>query len=201
MNGINYCKKVLNLLLIFTLLELSMPLLAQNGLLQSDVGQITRLMAGLSDHSKSPAASLDPNLDVSERDKNLKYFNASHYELNFIPTGPVHATAEGLASVTVRVHFIDTNRNELDTDATVQFVKRNGEWYFANFAFLGWPYALIAVLIITILVVVGYVSTVLVLGNRLLKQGSLGANALKVLFPIFWFGLFRKTQRGAPTRT
>jgi hypothetical protein len=162
----------------------------------SDAGQITSLMASLSDHSKNPADVLDPNLSASDRQKNLKHFNAPHYELNLTPVGDISEITSDTASVPVSVHFKTDDGNSLDANATAQFVRRNGTWYFSNFDFMAWPVFLIVVLIVGMAVGISYAITVVILRSRLAKQGQQwGVNIVKIFIPIFWPALFRQTRR------
>jgi hypothetical protein len=162
---------------------------------KSDADQITGLMAALSSHSKTPADVLDPTLDPVERKKNLGHFGSSPYELNLVPTDALPAITGDSASVPIHVHYKAEDGNSLEAGATAQFVKRNDVWYFANFDFMGWPALLIVALVVTVSVGVGYAATVLVLGNRLVKQGKLGpSNMAKMFIPLFWPSLFRETR-------
>jgi len=160
----------------------------------SDADQISSLMAALSNQSKTPGDVLDPSLNPSDRDKNLHRLSAPHYELTIVPTQGVPPVTGDSASVPIRVHFDSKDGNSLDTNATAQFVKRNGRWYFSNFNFMGWPIFLTVVLVACLLVGTGYAATVLMLRSRLGKRGRLGVNGVKMLIPVFWPTLFRQTR-------
>lgn len=174
------------------LLGVAMLLLAQAQTSRSDADQIISLMTALSDHSKPPADALDPNLYPSTRNKNLQHFSAPHYELNIVPTEGVQAITGDSASVPVRVHFDSHDGNSLDASATAQFIKRNGTWYFANFDFMRWPIFLVVVLVVCILIGIGYAAMVLVLRSKLVREGRLGMNGVKMFIPFFWPSLFRR---------
>jgi hypothetical protein len=182
--------RTLNLATILGLLVLTMDISAQSPA-STDADQITALMAGLSDRSKTPAEVLDPNLDPSARTKSLQRFSAPHYELSIVPTEGVPAIEGDSASLPVRVHFDSKDGNSLDTSTTAHFVKRNGAWYFSSFDFMQWPLFLILVLVGAILVGVGYAVTVLILGSKLVKEGQLGLNVVKMFIPFYWPSLFR----------
>jgi len=174
--------------------EQSMLLLAGPDESRESAQQIVGLLTSLSDHSASPADVLDPNLGPSDREKNLRRLSASRYVLSLVPSDGIPPITGGYASVPVRVHFDDGNGNSLDANATVQFVERDGKWYFSNFHFLEWPGFLVLVLILGVLAGVTYAGTVLILANRLLKQGALGADGLRMFVPLFWPYLFRKLR-------
>lgn len=160
----------------------------------SDAAQIDGLMTNLSDHAKAPADVLDPTLSPSIRESDLSHFSASKYDLKVVPTGSGPVISGDSASMPVRVHYKAEDGNSLDTNATAQFVRRNGAWYFSNFDFMKWPAFLIVVLVVCLLVGVAYAATVLVLRSRLLRRGPLGSNGAKMFIPFFWPALFRQTQ-------
>jgi hypothetical protein len=176
---------------IFGLLCLSLRLSANAQTATSDVAEITNLMTALSDHSKTPAAVLDPNLSPSDREKNLHFFRAPQYQLSLVPTQGEPVISGDTALVPVRVHFKGEEGNELDTSATIHFIKRNGTWYFSNFGFMSWPAFLIVVLVVCALVGISYSAGVLVLRNRLLRKGMLRGNMVRIFIPFFWPSLFR----------
>jgi Flp pilus assembly protein TadB len=187
-------KQVARLMAILGLLGVVMSISAQSPASTSDADQIAGLMRSLGDHSKSPSDVLDPNLNPDERDKNLHHFSTSQYELSMTPTSGIPAITGDAVSVPVRVHFDAKDGNTLDANSTAQFIKRNGTWYFSNFAFLSWPAFLIVVLVVGLLVGIGYAAVVVVLMLRLFKHGPLGVNGIKMFFPIFWPQLFRQTR-------
>jgi hypothetical protein len=185
--------RTVNVATLLGLLVLTMHISAQSSS-SNDASQITALMAGLSDRSKTPAEVLDPNLDPSARAKSLQRFSAPHYELSIVPTEGVPAIDGDSASLPVRVHFDSQDGNSLDTSTTAHFVKRNGTWYFSSFDFMQWPMFLIVVLIGAILFGITYAATVLILRTKLLRQGQLGLNGVKMFIPFYWPSLFRHLQ-------
>lgn len=195
MINLHKCKHVVSALVMLVLFWGAMSLGAQSPTSASDAEQIAGLMAGLSDHTIKPADVLDPNLAPSERDRNLRRFSEPNYELSLVPTEGVPAITGDSVSIPVRVHFDGRDGNTLDAGATAQFVKRNGKWYFSSFDFMSWPVFLIVVLVVGLLVGICYAATVLVLGSKLLRQGPLGVNAVKMFFPFFWPSLFRRVGR------
>jgi len=185
-------KRTVKFTVMLGLLGVTMLLSGQAQTSRSDADQIISLMADLSDHSKAPTDVLDPNLDPSARNKNLQHFSAPHYELSVVPTEGIQAIIGDSASVPVRVHFDSQDGNSLDASATAQFIKRNGTWYFANFDFMRWPIFLVVVLVVCILIGIGYAAVVLVLRSKLVKEGRLGVNGVKMFIPFFWPSLFRR---------
>jgi len=185
--------RTFNLATILGILVLTMHISAQSSS-STDAGQITDLMTGLSDRSKSPAEVLDPNLDPSARAKSLQRFSAPHYELSIVPIEGIPAIEGDSASMPARVHFDSKDGNSLDTSTTVHFVKRNGTWYFSSFDFMQWPIFLILVLVGAIVVGIGYAATVLLLRSKLVKEGQLGLNRVKMFIPFYWPSLFRHVQ-------
>lgn len=178
---------------IFTVFALTLLWPQAASSIGGDAGQIARLMAELSDHSKAPTALLDPGLGSDLRLKNLKPFSSGHYELSIAPKDGIPAITGQQVSVPVHVRF-KSDGNELETDATANFINRNGSWYFADFDFLGWPTVLIVAVVGCLLVGIGYATVALVLIYRLQKRGPLGANVIKVFLPFFWRDLFRQTR-------
>lgn len=191
--------RTVNVAVLLGLLVLTMHVSGQPSA-STDTGQITALLAGLSDRSKTPADVLDPNLDPSARAENLQRFSAPHYQLSIVPTEGVPAIEGDSASTPVRVHFDSKDGNSLDTSTTARFVKRYWTWYFSSFDFMQWPMFLILVLVGAILVGIGYAATVLVLRSKLAKEGQLGLNGVKMFIPIYWPSLFRHAQQFSPGR-
>lgn len=169
---------------------LSTFLCAQAPTSTKDADQIKSLMAALSNHSKTPAEVLNPNLSPSDRDKNLDRLSAPNYELSIVPEAAPTIT-NGLAAAPVRVHFDDQEGNRLDASATAHFIKVGNAWYFSNFDFMEWPLFLVGALVFGVLIGIAYAASVLILWRKLVRQGRLGANAVKMFFPIFWPSLFR----------
>jgi hypothetical protein len=185
--------RTVNLATILGLLVLTIDTSAQSQA-STDAGQITALMAGLSDRSKTPAEVLDPNLDPSARAKSLQRLSAPHYKLSIVPTEGAPAIEGDSASLPVKVHFDSQDGNSLDTSTTAHFVKRKGTWYFSSFDFMQWPMFLILVLIGAILVGIGYAATILILRSKLVKENQLGLNGVKMFIPFYWPSLFRQVQ-------
>jgi hypothetical protein len=186
--------RTVNLVAMSCLLGVGISVFAQTPTSGSDSSAITRLMVGLSDHSIAPADVLDPSLSPSDRSKNLSRFRDPHYELSLVPTEGVPVITGDSASVPVRVHF-RTETGQVETNATVRFVRRNNSWYFSSFDFLSWPALLIGVLAVCVIAGVGYATGVLVLRTRLLRRGQLrGVNGIKIFIPVFWPTLFRQAR-------
>jgi len=190
MTDVRYFKAIANLTSVAGILAIIFFCYAQVAMSTSDTDQIQKLMAALSRRSVIPADVLDPNLSISERDKNLQRLGTPDYVLSIVPEGVPEIKGD-VASVRVRVRFDDRHGNTLDADSTAHFVKRGGTWYFSSFDFLEWPGFLIAVVILGILVGIFYAAAVLALWTRLSRKGKLGTNGIKMFFPIFWPSLFR----------
>jgi hypothetical protein len=186
-------KRATNLILIVGFLAMAVSLYAQAPALQSDTNQIMGLMRGISDHTKTPANVLDPNLSSAERGRNLHRLSAPSYDLSIVPEGPPVIVGDS-ASIPVKVHFNDHEGNTLDAASTAYFVKYGGTWYFANFDFLEWPWFLIVMLVVGILTGIFYATIVLLLWRKLKRRGQVGVNGVKMFFPIFWPSLFRLFQ-------
>jgi hypothetical protein len=178
---------------VMFLLLLSASALAAQSEASSDNSQIANLLTGLSNHSVRPSDVLDPSLSPEKRESNLAYFDDPSYQLSFVAVGPVQINADGSAAAPVRVQF--KNRNtEMSAQSTVEFVKRNQVWYFADFSFVGFPGVIVALIIIGALIAVSYTSGVLLLRRRLLRQGRLDwGNRVKIFIPVFWPALFSKS--------
>ena len=116
-------KKISGLMATLGILGVVISISAQSTTSTSDADQIQRLMRSLSDHSKSPADLLDPSLSPNERQKFLKHFATSHYDLSLTPTSGIPAATGDFLSVPVRVQFDGRDGNTLDANATAQFVK------------------------------------------------------------------------------
>jgi hypothetical protein len=190
------CKLAVNIGILVGFLSAAILVVAQRSVTASDADQIRGLMASLSNRSKTPVEVLDPTLMGETREKNLGHFSASPYELTVVPNGGAPVISGDTASVAVRVHYKAEDDNSLDANATAQFVKRNGVWYFANYNFMKWPVVLIVVLVLGVLIGIAYAAAVLFLSSRLVKQGPLGANAVKMFIPFFWPFLFRQARLG-----
>jgi len=190
MINLRQCQRAMKFMATSGLLGIAISLSPQTPISRGAAGQITALMAALSDRSKTPSVVLDPHLSPSDRNKNLNHLNAPNYELSLVPEGTPTITGDS-ASVPVRVHFDDKSGNTLDASSTAYFVKLGGTWYFANFSFMKWPGYLMAVLVAGILAGIAYAAALLVLWHKLISQGKLGANAVKMFLPIFWPSLFR----------
>lgn len=183
-------KRAAIVLMTIGFMGVAIILYAQAPTSTQDADQIKSLMAALSNHSKTPAEVLNPNLSQSDRDKNLERLSAPNYELSIVPEAAPTIT-NGSASAPVRVHFDDQEGNTLDASATAHFIKVGNMWYFSNFDFMRIPLFLIFVIVVCALIGIAYAATVLVLWRRLTKQGRFGIDAVKVFFPIFWPSLFR----------
>jgi hypothetical protein len=181
-----------NVGVLVLLLLLSANVLSAQSDSSADKSRISKLLAGLSDHSIKPADVLDPSLNPEKRTSSLGYFDDPSYQLSLVPTGDIKINADGSAAVPVKVQFKNENK-EVSTQSTAEFVKRNQVWYFANFSFVAFPTVIIAVIVGGALVGISYASGVLLLRRKLLRQGKLDwGNRAKIFIPIFWPNLFSK---------
>lgn len=157
---------------------------------KSDTDQINALIEKLSNHSVTADKALDPDLSGPKRKSAIDYLSGPAYQLTITPTGDVRIGSDGRAVLTARIRF-RSQTNELDRDAEVRFIRRDGVWYFADFGFLGWPTILIMVLVVGILVGISYATVGLILFTRLQKRNKLNqATFFKLFIPIFWPKLF-----------
>ena len=162
---------------------------------KSDKDQINALIDKLSDHSVTAEKALDPALVGPKRKTAIGRFNDSTYQLSITRTEEAGVRPDGHAVLPARIHF-KNQTNELDADADIKFIQRDGTWYFADFDFLGWPTILIIVLIAGIGAGIFYATMGLVLLNRLKKTNQLTpSNYLKLFIPIFWPSLFAGTRQ------
>ena len=60
---------------------------AQGRTTANDADQIHGLMASLSNRSKALAEVLDPTITGAKREKNLRHFSATPFELTVVPNG------------------------------------------------------------------------------------------------------------------
>jgi hypothetical protein len=161
----------------------------------SDANQIRKLIGGLTDHSVAVADALDPALEGPKRAKALQVFREPSYQLSLTVNGDMLIKDRSSASLPVKVHF-KTPTREIEDESTAYFVKRAGVWYFSNFDFLAFPPFLIAVTVVCSLVGVTYAAAVLLLRNRLIRQGDFrAATRSKIFVPIFWPSLLRQTSQ------
>ena len=160
----------------------------------TDVDQINALMERLSSQTRDPATVLNPTLNASVREKNLKRFSASPYELKVVPDG-VASFSGDTAAVAVRVHYKARDGNLLDVGTTAHFVRVGRTWYFANYDFMTWPVGLVVALVVCLTVGVIYAATVLVLWRKLSQRRIAGARVIKVFIPFFWPVLFRQARK------
>lgn len=162
---------------------------------RSDKDQINALIERLSDHSVTAEKVLDPALVGTKRKTAIGKFNDSTYQLSITRTEEARVTTDGHAVLPARIHF-KNQTNELDADAGIKFIERDGTWYFADFDFLDWPTILIIVFIAGTGVSIFYSTMVLVFYYRLKKTNQLTpSNFFKLFIPIFWPRLFAGTRR------
>jgi hypothetical protein len=156
---------------------------------------ISRLIASLSNHSVSPAKALDPAVTGESRTSELKLLSDAGYELTITPTGEPEWSGDSRVSIPAKVQFKDETTG-LDISARVEFVERNGEWYFADYNFLKMPWLFWLFAIAMFAYALLTAATVIVLRRRLVRSGQLrGANYIKIFIPFFWPSLFRVTRR------
>lgn len=176
------------------ILGVNVVLLGQNSQTSSDREQIMMLMEKLADHSAPAEKLVDPKLGGKERQKTLDYFSDPSYQLTLVPTEAPKIEPDGRAIVPVRLHFKNLT-SQVDGDADIRFIQRGGAWYFADFNFLGWTLAEIAIYIVGMGIAIAFATGVLILRRRLRKQNMLnGANLVKIFIPIFWPKLFSNTR-------
>ena len=102
----------------------------------SDQQQIQALIQKLVTHVAA-GELLDPSLPAVEREEQTRPFAIS-YEIKLDSKGPVQVSGT-TARVPVRLTFENssaTSHEELQESVILNFVKRNCQWYFANYNFL-----------------------------------------------------------------
>ncbi len=159
----------------------------------SDDIQVQALLEVLSSKKKAPDAMLDPAVQSEQRKKQVRRFGESDYSLHLTPEGAVTVSGD-MATVPVRVVYQAGEVNSMDASATSRFIKRDGEWYFADYDFMGWPTFLIVILVVGLSVGIAYAATVVTLASRLVRRGSLWPNIFKIYIPFFCPALSRQSR-------
>jgi hypothetical protein len=160
----------------------------------SDEAAIQALIASLEAHRAAPAELLDPDLERERRQKSLAAFRDKLYQVSFYEKSPLVFADGTHASMDTRVHFRD-GHSEATMTTTLNFVRRDGDWYFADYEFLGFPPVLIAVVVVAATVGIGFAVMVLVLRARLRRTGKLDiSRQLLVFAPFAWPALWRESQ-------
>jgi hypothetical protein len=158
-----------------------------------DKREILVLLQGLADHSAKPSDVLDPDLGEKQRDRALTYFSDPEYQLSLQSAGDASFTDNDSASMPVHFRF-KTSSSESDSKCRVDFVKRSGKWYFANYDFLSFPIVIIVLIGIGGIIGISYASAVLLLRSKLIRAGKLDiTNRVKMFIPVFWPTLFRSS--------
>jgi hypothetical protein len=101
-----------------------------------DRDQIQELITKLASHT-SPDSLLDPSLPEQARIDQLRRF-ANSFELSLTPEGPIEVSGS-TARASERLKFESssaTSNEDMEKSVSLTFVKRNGQWYFANYDFL-----------------------------------------------------------------
>ena len=160
----------------------------------NDGAAIETLVVSLEDHRAAPTELLDPDLDHERRQKSLGDFEDKLYQVSFYERSPVMFADRDHASMDARVHFKNSH-SEADMATTIQFVRRDGRWYFASFEFLDFPPILIAVVVAAAAVGIGFAAMVLLLRARLRRAGRLDLKRqFAVFIPFAWPTLWRESQ-------
>jgi len=158
------------------------------------VAEISTLASSLSNHSVSPEKALDPEVTGARRMSELKLLGDASYRLTITPTGAPEWSEGTRVSVPAKVQFNDET-TELEVSTHVQFVERNGVWYFANYDFLQVPWYFWLILIPLFGYAIVSAVVVIMLRRRLVRSGQLhGANYIKIFVPFCWPSLFRLTS-------
>jgi uncharacterized protein YchJ len=149
-----------------------------------DQAQIGALMRSLSSNDH-PQSLLDPEMRSEERNRQLQTVSRP-YTLRLIPNESIKVSGDS-ATVEARVEF-QTTHSQLEQSARVNFVRRNGRWYFADFSFLQTSWVFIIGFIAGMLLAIGYASGVLWAFFSRRKQGPLRpVDFVRIYNPLTWF--------------
>jgi hypothetical protein len=160
----------------------------------SDEAAIQALIGSLEKHRAAPTDLLDPDLERERRQKSLAEFEDKLYQVSFYERSPLVFADRSHASMDTGVHFKD-GHSEADMTTTIQFIRRDGRWYFASYEFMDAPPILIAVIVVAAAVGIGFATMVLVLRARLRRAGKLDWKRQVVVFiPFAWSTLWRESQ-------
>jgi hypothetical protein len=103
----------------------------------SDEKQIVILINRLVSNAKTQDL-LDPSYSGDKLKNQIQHFDG-RYEISFVAKGPIQISGTK-ANVPVHIIFItsigSSNEEKFEEDRTLDFVLRDGHWYFANFNFL-----------------------------------------------------------------
>jgi hypothetical protein len=160
----------------------------------ADQAAVENVAEALAQHTVTPDKALDPAIVGKQRSDTLSLFEDPNYELTFAPKGEAHTAPDGKLEWPVHLIFKSETKG-LEEDETLEFVKRDGVWYFANYDFLKFPWLFwffaLAMLAYAVLTAVATI----VLRRRLIRCGQLrGANYVKIFIPFYWPALFRLTR-------
>ena len=179
------------------------PIWGQNTIEQSlepqDIAKIHALLSRLASAPTAPATWLDPQRVNAEREKDFSHFHSNNWGLRIESTGGVVGTAPDRASVPVHVYSADRNGNSFEAESTAQFIKRDAEWYFANYDFMGSSTFLRVVLSLGFFFGIGYATVVLNLLVKMRQRQDLDIADVKVYIPFFWPSLFRRLRQAEVT--
>jgi hypothetical protein len=128
--------KVTGLALVVTILSLSPCTTICQSRDESDQQQIQALIEKLVSHEPVQGL-LDPLMPVSEREKQTRPFAIS-YDITLVPEGPIQVSGT-TAKAPMRLTFENssaTSHEQMEESIHLDLVKRNGQWYFANYDFL-----------------------------------------------------------------
>lgn len=179
---------------IALLLVLAFQSAPQKQSASSEEAAIQALIASLEGHRADPTELLDPDLERERRQKSLAEFEDKLYQVSFYERSPLVFTDGNHASMNTRVHFKD-GHSEASMTTTLQFVRRDGRWYFASYEFMDFPPIAIALIGIGCSIGVGYAVMVLALRSRLRRAGKLYLNRQLLAFiPLAWPALWRESQ-------
>jgi hypothetical protein len=103
----------------------------------SDEKQIELLMNRLTSNEKAQDL-LDPSFPKEKLNDQIQHFTG-HYEISLVTRGPIQISGM-MANVPVHIIFNtsigSSNEEKFEGDRNIDFVLRDGHWYFANYNFL-----------------------------------------------------------------
>jgi hypothetical protein len=142
---------------------------------------------------------LDPALPATERDKQLSLVPKTYY-LSITADGPLELTG-ATARLPAKISISHSNgtgnlTSNSDFSTEINFVSRDGQWYFANYEFMHLATGDVVILLVFVVGVVYLLSFLWAVRHaKKLKQGRLtAADYRHALNPASWGGLWKKSK-------
>jgi hypothetical protein len=163
--------------------------------------EIDALIGTLASHSANPVDLLDPGITGIERVNRVSVFAKLDYEFRFQPSGDLKINGD-IVSLPGRMYFKNPQK-QISVTTELNFVRREGRWYFADYDFAIFPVWAIALMALGCSISIGYAVGILILRARLDRLGILwqGTNWIKIFLPFLWPTMFRVTSVKSQTAT